>query len=61
MSTKKMEQFEVMDEMALSNIEGGKNQATCILSVAALGAAGTMYGSPIAGAIMAGVAARTYC
>ena len=61
MNTKTFEQFEVMDNVELSTIEGGKNQATCILSVAVLSAAGTMYGSPIAGAIMARVAARTYC
>ena len=44
-------------------MEGGKNKNewTCILAVAALGTAGTIYGSPLAGAAMAGMAARAYC
>lgn len=63
MNTQTISQFELLDTELLATVEGGKNKNewTCILAVAALGTAGTIYGSPLAGAAMAGIAARAYC
>lgn len=61
MNTQTISQFEPLDTELLATVEGGKNEWACILSVAALGTAGTIYGSPLAGAAMAGMAARVYC
>ncbi len=57
MNTETMEQFEVMDEMMLSNIEGGVSNK-CIATIvggAVWGGTRGTVGGPLAGGFIAGV------